>query len=102
MTEPSNERVWREELKVTGGAVTETVKDLLHEGNVRRITIKNSKGKTIIKIPVTVGVIGVLIAPTVAAIGAIVALGADYTIVVERSENGTSPAAPDPTEGVEG
>jgi DNA-binding Lrp family transcriptional regulator len=83
MSAQPRERVWSEELKVSGRAVVNTVKDLLHEGNVRRITIKNSKGDAVISIPVTVGVIGVLVAPTVAAV---VALGADYTLVVERRE----------------
>jgi hypothetical protein len=86
MSAAPNEKVWSEEFEVTGRAVVDTVKDLLHEGNVRRVTIKNAEGKTVISVPVTVGVIGVLVAPTVAAIGAIVAMGADYTIVVERHE----------------
>jgi hypothetical protein len=86
MSAQPRERVWTEELKVSGRAVVNTVKDLLHEGNVRRITIKNSKGDAVISIPVTVGVIGVLVAPTVAAVAAVVALGADYTLVVERRE----------------
>ena len=89
MNEESKQPVWHEEFKVTGGAVLDTVKDLLHEGNVRRITIKNSEGKNLLSFPVTVGVIGVLVAPTLAAVGAIVALGADYTIEIERE--GTPP-----------
>jgi hypothetical protein len=87
MNEEPNETVWREELQVSGRAVIDTFKDLLHEGNVRRITIKNSEGKAVMSIPVTVGVLGVLVAPTVAAVGAIVAVGADYTIEVERRDS---------------
>jgi hypothetical protein len=89
MNQEPKQPVWHEEFKVTGGAVLDTVKDLLHEGNVRRITIKNSEGKHVLSIPVTVGVIGALVAPTLAAVGAIVALGADYTIEIERQ--GTPP-----------
>jgi hypothetical protein len=90
MNAEPNEPVWHEELKVSGGALLGTVKDLLHEGNVRRITIKDSEGKSVFSVPVTVGVIGVLVAPTLAAVGAIVALGADYTIEIERQ--GTQPS----------
>lgn len=93
-----NEKVWSEEFEVTGRGVVDTVKDLLREGNVRRVTIKNAEGKTVISVPVTVGVIGVLVAPTVAAIGAIVAMGADYTIVVERHED----AGPSPRDSRQG
>jgi len=64
--------------------LVERVKELVHEGNVRRIIVKNSDGKTVIAVPVTVGVVGVLVAPTVAAIGALAALAADYSIDVER------------------
>ena len=94
MNAEQKEKVWSEELQVTGKAVVDTVKDLLHEGNVRRVTIKNAEGKTVISVPVTVGVIGVLVAPTVAAIGAIVAMGADYTIVVERHGDAESSESP--------
>jgi Domain of unknown function (DUF4342) len=86
MSAQPSEKVWSDELKVAGGAVVDTVKDVLHEGNVRRITIKNSRGDAVITVPVTVGVIGFLVAPTVAAVAAVVALGADYTIVVERRD----------------
>jgi hypothetical protein len=97
MNAAPNEKVWSEEFEVTGRAVVDTVKDLLHEGNVRRVTIKNAEGKTVISVPATVGVIGVLVAPTVAAIGAIVAMGADYTIVVERHGD-AEPSEPPPQE----
>jgi len=100
MNAQQNESTWSEELKVSGEAVIDTVKDLLHEGNVRRITIKHSNGKTLMSIPVTVGVLGVLVAPTAAAVGAIVALGADYTLEIERSEPSTSSSAHDGADGV--
>ena len=87
----TDEKVWTEELKVRGEALLAQVKDLVREGNVRRITIKDGQGKTLIEIPMTIGVVGALVAPVVAAIGAIAALLADCKIVVERRE----PARPD-------
>ncbi len=75
-----------EEFKVTGDKLLETVKRIVHEGNVRRITIKDSKGKTLIEVPLTIGVVGVVLLPVWAAIGAIAALVADCTILVERVE----------------
>ena len=77
-----------EELRVQGDALLGRVKELAHEGNVRRITIKDSQGKTLIEVPLTLGVVGTLVAPVAAAVGAIAALAADYSIVVERRENG--------------
>ena len=81
-------RDWTEELRVQGDALLGKVKELAHEGNVRRITIKDSQGKTLIEVPLTLGVVGTLVAPVAAAVGAIAALAADYSIVVERRENG--------------
>ena len=81
-------RVWTEELKVQGDALLGKVKELAHEGNVRRIIIKDTKGKTLLEVPLTVGVVGALVAPVAAAIGAVAALAADYSIVIERKENG--------------
>lgn len=87
-----------EKVDVKGGHLAERVKELVHEGNVRRIIIKDSDGKTMMEVPVTVGVAGFLLAPTVAAIGALAALAADYSIEVERETpdstetGGTTPA----------
>ncbi len=86
MGEQSRERVWTQELKVQGDALLGKVKELAHEGNVRRIIIKDSKGATLIEVPLTFGVVGALVAPVAAAVGAIAALAADYSIVVERRE----------------
>jgi hypothetical protein len=88
MSEERQDRVWTEELKVQGDALLSKVKELAHEGNVRRIIIKDSKGQTLIEVPLTVGVVGALVAPVAAGIGAIAALAADYSIVVERREGG--------------
>ncbi len=73
-----------QEFKVTGDAVVGKLKELLHEGNIRRITIKNEEGKTLIEIPLTIGVAGALFLPVWAAIGAIAALAANLTIVIEK------------------
>lgn len=71
-------------MKVNGEELIKKVKDLIKEGNVRRITIKEKTGKTIIDIPLTVGVVGAVLAPVLAAVGAIAALISECTIAVER------------------
>lgn len=73
-----------EEFRVSADDLVKTVKQLLHEGNVRRILIKDEKGKTLLDIPVTIGVVGTIIAPWLAALGVIGALATNCTIVVER------------------
>jgi phage-related minor tail protein len=88
--EPEGEKVWTEELKVQGDALLGKIKELAHEGNVRRIIIKDAEGKTLIEIPLTVGVVGAIVAPVAAGIGAIAALAADYSIVVEHRESNTA------------
>jgi len=86
--------VRREEFRVTGDAVIAKIKEVLHEGNVRRITIKNEEGNTLIEIPLTIGVVGAILLPVWAAIGAIAALAANLTIVVEKIETTPESAAP--------
>lgn len=73
-----------EELKVSADDLMKTVKQLIHEGNVRRIIVKDEKGKTLLDIPVTIGVLGTIIASWLAALGMIGALATNCTIVVER------------------
>jgi CBS domain-containing protein len=75
-----------EKISVSSDNLVEKVKDLLHEGNVTRIIVKNEEGKTLLEIPATVGVIGTLFAPWFAALGAIGALVTNCKIVVERRE----------------
>ena len=76
-----------EEFSVNGDQVVEKVKQLIKEGNVRRIIIKNEKGESIMEFPVTAGVVGAfLLLPTLAALGAAVALMAQCTIAVERRD----------------
>ena len=79
-------KVETERLKVEADALAGKVKELIHEGNVRRIIIKDDQGHTVMEIPVTFGVVGAIAAPVVAAIGAIAALAARWTIEVERRE----------------
>ena len=75
-----------ESFSVSSEDLVHKVKELFHEGNVRRITIKSEEGKTLLDIPVTVGVIGIVLVPWLAAIGAIAALAANCTIVVQRQK----------------
>ena len=87
-----------EEIQVLGRDLVEKVKTLIHEGNVRRIIIKDEQGHTFVEIPVTVAAVGAILAPVLAAVGAISALVGKFTIVVERNEPKTPPAGgPDTT-----
>ena len=81
-----------ESFKVTGDDLLRRVKEILHEGNVRRVVIKQG-ARTIVEFPVTVGVVGALAAPSLAAVGALAALLTECTIEVER-ERDTRPAPP--------
>lgn len=82
--EESQESGGRERYKVAGERLLSKVKELIQEGNVRRITIKNDEDKTLIEIPLTLGVVGAAIFPVWAAVGAIAALVTDCSIEVER------------------
>jgi len=73
-----------ETFRVNGEELLKKFKELVREGNVRRISIKDKAGKTIVDIPLTIGVVGVVLAPVFAAVGAIAALVAECTISVER------------------
>ena len=75
-----------EEFKVDGEKLVAKIKELIHEGNIRKVIIKDKDGKVLMEIPVTFGVVGVLLAPQLAAIGAIAALLTEATIVVEKTE----------------
>ena len=76
----------RETFKVNGEQLLAKIKQLIKEGNIRRIIIKDKSGKVIVEFPVTIGVVGTLLAPTLAAIGAIAALLTECEVVVEREE----------------
>jgi hypothetical protein len=73
-----------QEYQLNGDEVVAKVKELIHEGNIRRITIKNEDGRTMLEVPLTIGVIGAALLPVFAAIGAAAALATRCTIVVER------------------
>jgi hypothetical protein len=94
----SEKKVYREEFKIDGDAVIATIKELVHEGNVRRIIIKNEQGQTLIEIPLTVGVVGAILLPVWAAIGAIAALAANLIIVVEKVESSVESSSEDSQE----
>jgi len=79
-------KVTREEFTVSSNDLIERVKQLLHEGNVTRIIVKDDKGNVMLEIPATAGVIGIIIAPWLAALGVIAALATNCRIVVERRE----------------
>ena len=80
------EKITSEEYNVDSDNLIERVKELLHEGNVTRIIVKNEKGEVLLEIPATVGVIGIVIIPWLAALGAIAAIATKCKIVVEKRE----------------
>ncbi len=82
----SEQKFRTEEFRVNGEELLAKIKKLVHEGNIRRIIIKTKEGKTVLEIPMTFGVVGALIAPQLAAVGAIAALLTEATVVVEKNE----------------
>jgi hypothetical protein len=91
MTAPGS---YTEEIKVTGGKLLETVKNVLRAGNVRRVIIRNPSGRTVLDVPLTAGAVGVVLMPLFAAVAGLAALAAHYTVVVERDAGtGVAPRA---------
>ncbi len=86
-------KTYWESIKVEGANIVERLKDLLREGNVRRVVVEQ-QGRTIAEFPLTVGVVGAVFAPLLAAVGALIALVQDCTIHVERVETNEGPEAP--------
>jgi len=82
------DRTYWESFKVESENVVNQVRNLIHEGNVRRVVIQH-QGRTVAEFPLTAGILGVVLAPVLAAIGALVALLKDCTIQVERAEEET-------------
>ncbi len=80
----SGEKTTTEEFKVAGDQIMAKIKELVHEGNVRRITVKNDQGATLVVIPLTMGVVGAILLPIWAAVAAGVALVTNCSITVER------------------
>ena len=83
MTEQSTRT---EEFEFSGDTLVAKIKELLHEGNIRRVIIKNEEGRALIDIPLSVGVLGAFVAPQLAALGAIAALVTRGTVIVEKVE----------------
>jgi hypothetical protein len=83
----TEENIKKEEFRVSGENIVKKLKELVKEGNIRRIIIKNEEGKTLIEAPLTIGVVGAALLPIWAAIGAVVALVTNCTIVVEKRED---------------
>jgi len=79
----TEEKVRNEEFKLSGSELVDKIKELIHEGNIRRIIIKQ-EGQTVMELPLTVAAVGVVLVPVLAAIGAFAALVTDCSIVVER------------------
>jgi hypothetical protein len=82
----SDNKTFTEEFSVTGEEILTKIKELIHEGNIRRIIIKDKEGRTLIEVPLTLGVVGAILVPVWAAIGAVAALVAEATLVVEKNE----------------
>jgi len=82
----SGERTRTEEFTLDGEKLVSTVKELVRQGNVRRISVRNREGRSLIDIPLTAGVVGALLLPTLAALGTIAAIVTECSIVVERVE----------------
>jgi len=76
----------KEEIKVTSDSIVKRIKELIKEGNVRRIVIKKESGEVLIEIPLTLAAAGIILAPLLAAVGALAALATDYILVIERRE----------------
>jgi len=77
----------RESFKVSGDEILTKIKEIIEEGNARRIIIKNDKDETIMEFPLSIGAIGVVLAPIFAAVGALAALATRCTIIVEKRNN---------------
>ena len=84
-----------EEFEITGDKLVAKVKELVAAGNVRRITIKNEEGKSLLEIPLNVGVVAAVIAPVLAALGAVAALVTKCVIAVEREDAPATGEGPD-------
>ena len=77
-------KTWNQQFSVSADEVTKKVKELVHEGNVTRIIVKDEKGKLLLDLPVTVGVVGLVLAPLLAAAGAIAGVATKCTVTIER------------------
>lgn len=87
----TDEKVWTERIKVQADALREKVEELIREGNVRRIIVKNSEGQTVMELPLTIGIVGAVAAPMLAAVGAVAGVTARWSLEIERRDE---PGAP--------
>ena len=85
-----------EEIKVTGAKLKDKIKELIREGNVRRIILKNPKGRVLLDMPLNAGVVGLALAPLWAAVATVAVMATDYTVAVERDKTTAVTKAPDP------
>ena len=95
-TDQDQGHVRREEIKVAGTELVDKIKDLVHQGNIRRIVIKH-EGDTVMELPLTLAAVGAVLAPVLAAVGAFAALVTSCTIVVERIIEEPAPDDQEPT-----
>ena len=89
-------RKFAEEFKVAGENLLRGIRNLVHEGNVRRIAIRNEEGHTLLEIPLGIGLVGALLAPVWAAVGAMAAMATGFSIIVERKTPPSPPPPPAP------
>ena len=82
----AQDRVWTERIKVQADALREKVEELLREGNVRRIIVKNAEGQTVMELPLTIGIVGAVAAPMLAAVGAMAGVAARWSLEIERRD----------------
>jgi len=82
----TDEKVWTERIKVQADALREKVEELIREGNVRRIIVKNSEGQTVMELPLTIGIVGAVAAPMLAAVGAVAGVAARWSLEIERRD----------------
>ncbi len=89
----------KESFKINGEELINKIKELIAEGNVRKVTIQNKDGREVMSFPLTIGVVGAVLAPLLAAIGALAALIGECTITVERDGTSNKPTESSPPEG---
>lgn len=89
----SQEKVWTERVKVQAEALRDKVEELIREGNVRRVIVKNSEGQVVMELPLTIGVVGAVAAPMLAAVGAMAGVAARWSLEIERRDQPAKKAA---------
>ena len=95
----SERNVHTEEHRVRGERLVARIRELVHQGNIRRIIVKDDRGQTLIEIPLTLGVVGAVLLPVWVALGAMAALAADFNLVVEKAAEPTDVTVAEPAGG---